>query len=144
VQEIADLVSLPVERVSMLINSAYDVSSLDDTEQYRNEDGQEISSPIAADYNCIDDPLRLCETHQLQEDLNAVLLTLAPRERNVLRMHYGLMAKNGEEMTLVDIGDTYGLSRERIRQIESSAIAKLRHPLRALPLVEHTDVDNDY
>ena len=142
-QEIADLIGLPVDRVSILLNSAYDVSSLDDAEQYKNEDGQEISSPIAADYNCVDDPLSMCETHQLQEDLNAVLSTLAPRERNVLRMHYGLMAKDGEEMTLMDIGDTYGLSRERIRQIESSAIAKLRHPLRAQPLVEHIYMDDN-
>ena len=141
-QEIAERVGLAVERVSVLLNSAYDVSSLDDAEQYKNEEGVDISSPIAAtDYNCVDDPLRMCETHQLQEDLNTVLSTLAPRERNVLRMHYGLMAKDGEEMTLVDIGDTYGLSRERIRQIENSAIAKLRHPLRSLPLVEHMDED---
>lgn len=73
----------------------------------------------------------------LQEDLDAVLSTLAPRERNVLRMHYGLMANDGEEMTLKDIGTTYGLSRERIRQIENTAIDKLRHPMRASPLVEH-------
>lgn len=72
----------------------------------------------------------------LQEDLDAFLSTLAPRERNVLRMHYGLMASDGEEMTLNDIGTTYGLSRERIRQIENTAIDKLRHPMRTSPLVE--------
>lgn len=124
-------------------NSAYDVSSLDEAETYRAVDGQKISSPIVvADDNCVDDPLSICETHMLQEDLNAVLSTLAPRERNVLRMHYGLMANDGEEMTLTDIGTTYGLSRERIRQIESTAIDKLRHPLRALPLAEHIATNN--
>ena len=83
-----------------MLSSAYEVSSLDDVEQYNDGDGQKISSPIASDYNCDDDPLSMCETHMLQEDLNAVLSTLAPRERNVLRMHYGLMANDGEEMTL--------------------------------------------
>ena len=54
-------------------------------------------------------------------------------------MHYGLMFNEGEAMTLVDIGTTYGLSRERIRQIQSAAIDKLRHPMRALPLADHVD-----
>jgi RNA polymerase primary sigma factor len=141
-QEVAKAVDLPAERVGVLLNSAYDVSSLDDAEQYRDADGQQISSPTASDYSCVDDPLRICETHMLQEDLNTVLSTLAPRERNVLRMHYGLMANDGEEMTLKDIGTTYGLSRERIRQIESTAIDKLRHPMRALPLIEHMETTN--
>jgi RNA polymerase primary sigma factor len=129
-QEVAKAVDLPAERVGVLLNSAYDVSSLDDAEQYRDADGQQISSPTASDYSCVDDPLRICETHMLQEDLN------------VLRMHYGLMANDGEEMTLKDIGTTYGLSRERIRQIESTAIDKLRHPMRALPLIEHMETTN--
>lgn len=135
-QEVAKAVGLPVERVGILLSSANDVSSLEDAEQYRDADGQRISSPIPSDYNCVDDPLSLCETHMLQEDLDAFLSTLAPRERNVLRMHYGLMASDGEEMTLNDIGTTYGLSRERIRQIENTAIDKLRHPMRTSPLVE--------
>jgi RNA polymerase primary sigma factor len=137
-EEVASAVGLSAERVAIWQNSAYDVSSLDDPEHLGDSDWQTVMSNIASpDHDYVDDPLRSCETRMLQEDLNAVLSTLAPRERNVLRMKYGLMADDSVEMSLQDIGNTYGLSRERIRQIEKAAIDKLRHPMRALPLVEY-------
>ena len=84
-----------------------------------------------------DDPLGVCELDMVREELELVLETLAPRERNVVRMYYGM--HDGEAMRLNEIGETYGLSRERIRQIQSAAIDKLRHPVRARPLAEHAD-----
>ena len=61
-------------------------------------------------------------------NLNALLMTLLPRERNVLRMRYGLHDAKGTCMTFTDIGAAYGLSKERVRQIEDQALVKLRHP----------------
>ncbi len=64
----------------------------------------------------------------LREDLESFLDTLRPRERNVLRMRHGL--DDGIEKTLQQIGDRFHVTRERIRQIEAEAMAKLRHPNR--------------
>lgn len=73
----------------------------------------------------------------LRDELSNVLDTLAPRERNVVRMHYGLDGLADEPMTYTEIGQAYGLSRERIRMIEDRALRKLRHPLRAVVLEPH-------
>lgn len=66
----------------------------------------------------------------VREDINAALGTLQPRERNVVRMRYGLHRPDGQAMSLHDISAAYGLSKERIRQIEEAALGKLRLPWR--------------
>lgn len=63
-----------------------------------------------------------------KEDVNTLLSTLLPRERNVIRMRYGLHDAHGTCMTFNDIGAAYGLSKERVRQIEDKALTKLRSP----------------
>ena len=63
-----------------------------------------------------------------KEDVNTLLSTLLPRERNVIRMRYGLHDADGTCMTFNDIGAAYGLSKERVRQIEDKALTKLRSP----------------
>ena len=94
-----------------------------------------------------EDPFDAVQDVELQEDIESALATLAPRERNVLRMAYGMGAgasddePRREPMNLGDIGTHYGLSRERIRQIQSGALSKLRQPVRALPLAEFLDED---
>ena len=65
----------------------------------------------------------------MRDQLDAVLSTLESRERQVLRMRYGL--DDGRPRTLDEIGKAFGLSRERIRQIERDTMAKLRHPSRS-------------
>ena len=73
----------------------------------------------------------------LKEQLNEVLHTLPDREREVLEMRFGL---NGlKQMTLEEIGKYYSVSRERIRQIESKALRRLRHPHRASGLRDYID-----
>ncbi|KAK9902018.1 hypothetical protein WJX75_001343 [Coccomyxa subellipsoidea] len=62
----------------------------------------------------------------LQHDINTVLFTLPARERNVIRMRYGLHRQDGRGMTLGDLSAAYGLTKERIRQLEESALHKLR------------------
>lgn len=68
------------------------------------------------------------------EVLNMVLDTLTAREAQVLRMRFGM--KTGQAMTQEEVGKVFGLSRERIRQIENSALRKLRNPIRAKMLKE--------
>ena len=67
----------------------------------------------------------------LRAHLDGVLASLPPRERNVLRMRYGLGAPDGRTMTLSDISAAYGVTTERIRQIEDSGLRRLRDPARA-------------
>lgn len=64
----------------------------------------------------------------MKQDLNKVLDTLSPRERQVIRCRYGL--EDGRMRTLQEIGELMGVSRERIRQIESCAFRKLKHKKR--------------
>ena len=72
-----------------------------------------------------------------KDDVNTLLSTLLPRERNVIRMRYGLHDADGTCMTFNDIGAAYGLSKERVRQIEDKALTKLRSPGRA-KLLQHS------
>jgi RNA polymerase primary sigma factor len=71
----------------------------------------------------------------LREDLESVLATLTPRERDVLRLRYGL--DDGRMKTLEEIGQIFNVTRERIRQIEAKALRKLRHPNRNSVLKEY-------
>jgi len=68
----------------------------------------------------------------LHEQLKEVLETLTPREAEVLRLRFGL--EDGKVRTLEEVGKEFDVTRERIRQIESKALRKLRHPSRAKKL----------
>jgi RNA polymerase primary sigma factor len=65
----------------------------------------------------------------LKEQLEDVLETLTPRERKVLKLRFGL--DDGRPRTLEEVGREFGVTRERIRQIEAKALRKLRHPSRS-------------
>nr|WP_320414697.1 sigma-70 family RNA polymerase sigma factor [Candidatus Hakubella thermalkaliphila] len=65
----------------------------------------------------------------LQEQLQSVLDTLNTRERKVIQLRFGLL--NGHPRTLEEVGRKFGVTRERIRQIESKTLSKLRHPSRS-------------
>jgi RNA polymerase primary sigma factor len=73
----------------------------------------------------------------LQEQLRSVLSTLSKREADVVSMRFGLT--DGQPKTLDEIGKVYGVTRERIRQIESKTMAKLRHPSRSKVLRDYLD-----
>ena len=72
------------------------------------------------------DPIREIEFVLLQEQLHAVLDTLSEREADVIAMRFGLV--DGQEKTLEEIGKVYGVTRERIRQIQEKTMLKLEHP----------------
>ncbi len=68
-------------------------------------------------------------------DLEEVLATLTPREARILRLRFGL--QNGQSYTLEEVGQKFGLTRERIRQIEGRALRRLRHPRRSRQLRDY-------
>ena len=71
----------------------------------------------------------------LREQLRLILNSLNHRERQVLEMRFGL--KDGQSHTLEEVGQAFGVTRERIRQIEAKALRKLRHPLRSRKLRDY-------
>ncbi len=74
-------------------------------------------------------PTQSVSNNLLREEVEAVLSTLTPREARILRLRFGL--HNGECYTLEEVGQKFGLTRERIRQIEGKALRRLRHPRRS-------------
>jgi RNA polymerase primary sigma factor len=80
-------------------------------------------------------PLQSAYEALLSEKIEQVLETLLPREAHVLRLRYGLV--DGNRYTLEEVGQKFGLTRERIRQIEGKALRRLRHPRRARQLREY-------
>lgn len=73
----------------------------------------------------------------LQDQLRSVLATLSEREAGVVRLRFGLT--DGQPRTLDEIGQVYGVTRERIRQIETRTMSKLRHPFRCQTLRDYLD-----
>ncbi len=85
-----------------------------------------------------DAPVMTVAHELLREDLHEVLGTLSPRERDVLRLRFGM--DDGRQRTLEEVGQLFGVTRERIRQIEAKALRKLRHPNRSKRLKEYIEV----
>ena len=84
-----------------------------------------------------DAPIKTVASELLREDLAEVLCTLSPRERDVLRLRFGM--DDGRQRTLEEVGQLFGVTRERIRQIEAKALRKLRHPSRSKKLKDYLD-----
>ena len=82
-------------------------------------------------------PADIASGELLKEHLGEVLSTLSPRERRVLELRFGL--KDGKTRTLEVVGKEFGVTRERIRQIEAKALRKLRHPSRSKKLRDYLD-----
>ena len=85
-----------------------------------------------------DAPVLTVAHELLREDLHEVLGSLSPRERDVLRLRFGM--DDGRQRTLEEVGQLFGVTRERIRQIEAKALRKLRHPNRSKKLKEYVEV----
>ena len=137
--EVAHLVGMPAAKVARLLDLSRDVSTLEahvmvDSGKGSFDEGGTLGDLLAPEPENGPEQLMHEEQHVV-DDINALLNTLEPRERNVLRMHYGLaMTQKGRAMTRLDVGSTYGITRERVRQIEDTAMRKLREPSRLTTL----------
>ncbi|HRN50214.1 MAG TPA: sigma-70 family RNA polymerase sigma factor [Anaerolineales bacterium] len=80
-------------------------------------------------------PSQTAYKNMMEQKVHEVLGTLSPREARILRLRFGL--ENGRYYTLEEVGEKFGLTRERIRQIEGKALRRLRHPLRARQLRDY-------
>ena len=123
-EEIAESMEMTIEKLRFIAKSAQLPISLE-TPIGKEEDSR-LGDFIEAD---IENPEQDVAKNLLREDLEGVLATLSPRERDVLRLRYGL--DDGRMKTLEEIGQIFDVTRERIRQIEAKALRKLRHPTRS-------------
>ncbi len=129
-EEIATRMEMTIEKLRFIAKSAQLPISLE-TPIGKEEDSR-LGDFIESDGETPEDEV---SKSLLREDLESVLSTLSPRERDVLRLRYGL--DDGRMKTLEEIGQIFNVTRERIRQIEAKALRKLRHPNRNSVLKEY-------
>ncbi len=132
-EEIAQAMEIPVERVREIQKVAQEPVSLE------TPIGEEEDSHLG---DFIEDedapaPAEAASYILLKEQLESVLDTLTAREEKVLRLRFGL--DDGRSRTLEEVGQEFGVTRERIRQIEAKALRKLRHPSRSRKLKDYLD-----
>ncbi len=124
-EEIAAELNLPIEKIIEANRTAADTLSLD--MPVGDEEDTTIGSFVEDDNT--PGPVDATSNAMLSEALTEILGTLTEREADVLRMRFGMY--DGRTHTLEEVGQIFGVTRERIRQIENKAIRKLRHPSRA-------------
>lgn len=132
-EELAEAMDIPVEKVQEVLKVSQEPVSLE------TPIGEEEDSHIG---DFIEDreatvPLEAASFALLQEHLRGVLGTLNERERRVIEYRFGLL--DGHPRTLEEVGREFGVTRERIRQIESKTLAKLKHPLRSQKLRDYLE-----
>ena len=132
-KQIADEMGLPEERVREIQKISQEPVSLE-TPIGEEEDSQ-LGDFIEDDAAVV--PPDAASFSMLQEQLAKVLDGLAERERRVITLRFGL--EDGHPRTLEEVGRTFGVTRERIRQIESKTLAKLRHPSRSSKLKDYLE-----
>ena len=132
-KEIGDVMGLPEERVREIQKISQEPVSLE-TPIGEEEDSQ-LGDFIEDDAAVV--PPDAASFSMLQEQLGKVLDGLAERERKVISLRFGL--EDGHPRTLEEVGREFGVTRERIRQIESKTLAKLRHPSRSSKLKDYLE-----
>jgi RNA polymerase primary sigma factor len=121
-EEIAENMDLPADRVRWMLRTSRQPVHLerpvgDESDAELGDFIEDIEMP---------QPAETVANNMLTEEISEILDQLTPREARILRLRYGL--QDGESRTLKEVGEMFGLSRERIRQLEKEALRKLRHP----------------
>ena len=121
-EEIAEHMDLPADRVRWMLRTSRQPVHLerpvgDESDAELGDFIEDVDAPA---------PAESVAQNMLTEEIGEILDQLTPREARILRLRYGL--QDGESRTLKEVGEMFGLSRERIRQLEKEALRKLRHP----------------
>ncbi len=130
-EELAAEVNMDLERVRWVLKVSWLPISLESP--VGDDDDSEVGMFIEDELSPT--PIQSVYQSMLKDKIEEVLDTLTPREARVLRMRFGL--DTGVPYTLEEVGEKFGLTRERIRQIEGKALQRLRHPRRARQLKEY-------
>ena len=130
-EEIAAEMKISVEKVQQIQRIAQEPMSFDATV---GEDDDSSLGDFIDDKETLN-PLEYTQNMIYREEIEKVLQTLTPREEKVIRLRYGL--DDNRPRTLEEVGKEFGVTRERIRQIEAKAIRRLRHPSRLKRLEQH-------
>ena len=130
-EEIADELDMEPRKVQWMMKASWQPLSLE--QPVGEEDDNELAAFIEDDTT--PSPTQVALQNMLHDKMDEVLGTLSPREANILRLRFGLV--NGRAYTLKEVGQKFGLTRERIRQIESLALRRLRHPCRSRQLRDY-------
>jgi RNA polymerase primary sigma factor len=132
-EEIAEEVDLEPDRVREIFKIAQEVTSL---EAPVGEDKESFLGDFIPDETQLS-PVDAASKQLLKDHLDEVLATLSEREAKVLKLRFGL--EGNKSMTLEEVGKVFGVTRERIRQIEAKALRKLKHPSRRKKLQDYLE-----
>jgi RNA polymerase primary sigma factor len=131
VDELAGELNLTMRKVQWMLRVSWLPLSLESP--VGDEEDSELGMFVEDDITPT--PIQTAYRNMLHDKVDEVLSTLSPREARILRLRFGL--DNGRTYTLEEVGQKFGLTRERIRQIEGKALRRLRHPRRARQLKEY-------
>ena len=132
-EEIAQRLGMPADKVREILRVAQEPVSLETP--IGEEEDSHLGDFIPDDTSL--SPIDAATMDALKRDLATVLKTLTDREASVLKMRFGL--DDGQPKTLEEVGTKFGVTRERIRQIEAKALRKLKHPSRIKKLADYMD-----
>jgi RNA polymerase primary sigma factor len=130
--ELSESLEIPKQKVEWMMQVSWLPLSL---ESPINDDGEESELGFFVEDQETPSPSQSVYTKLLSDKINEILDSLPFREARILRMRFGL--ENGKFYTLEEVGRRFGLTRERIRQIETKALRRLRHPRRSRQLREY-------
>ncbi len=134
IEELAKELEMEPEKVEYVIKIKQDIQSLDAGVGRDGEDEESVLQDFIEDEDSIT-PEESATTQLLKEQVQSVLSSLSDREQKIIRMRFGL--DNGKSHTLEEVGQEFAVTRERIRQIEAKALAKLRKHKDAKKLHEY-------
>ena len=132
-EELAKKMNTSVEKIREIYKISQDPVSLETP--IGEEDDSHLGDFVPDERNM--SPEEYATNEMLKDEISEVLLTLTEREEKVIRLRFGL--EDGKSRTLEEVGQMFGVTRERIRQIEAKALRKLRHPSRSRKLKDYMD-----
>lgn len=133
---ISDRTDIPEDKIPRIMKFDVEPVPLD---TLLDKDGELLVELIQNDAPSL--PMNVLLQHDINKTVREVLDSLTPKEARILRMRFGIDLSN--DHTLEEVGQIYGLTRERVRQIESNALRKLKHPTRSEKLRDLLDINNE-